>query len=112
MVLTKDFKTTIVERAQRDHEFRRAMLVDAINELLSGDVDAAKQMLRDYINATISFGPLAKELHKNSKSLQRMLSQSGNPSTKSLFEMIHVLQIKEGIKLRVHLNDRSKRHRE
>lgn len=54
MVLTKDFKTTVVERAQRDPDFRRAMLVDAINELLSGDLDAAKQMLRDYINATIS----------------------------------------------------------
>jgi len=101
MALSKDFKTTVVERAQRDPEFRCAMLVDAINELLSGDIDVAKQMLRDYINATISFEPLAKELHKNSKSLQRMLSQKGNPSTKSLFEMIHVLQAKEGLKLRV-----------
>jgi len=99
MVLTRDFKQTIVLRAKNDPDFRRAMLVEAIDEFLADHIDVAKSILRDYINATIQFEPLAKKLHKNSKSLQRMLSATGNPTTNSLFAIIHTLQKKEGIRL-------------
>jgi DNA-binding phage protein len=101
MALTRNFKQTIFERAQRDPKFRKALLVEAVNELLSGDLETGKAMLRDYINATVSFEPLAKELDKNSKSLQRMLSPNGNPTSKSLFSMLHILQNMENIQLRV-----------
>ena len=103
MVLTKDFKLTIRERAQRDPDFRQAMLIEAVNELLADNIDIAKSLLRDYINATISFEPLAQRLSKNSKSLQRMFGPSGNPTTDSLFAVIHTLQNVEGIKLTVHV---------
>ncbi|MEM9244008.1 MAG: transcriptional regulator [Pseudomonadota bacterium] len=102
MPLTKKFKETIVARAKHDMEFRQAILISAINELLSGDLNVAKSMLRDYINATISFEPLAKKLHKNSKSLQRMLSTNGNPTSQSLFDIIKFIQLQENIKLEVH----------
>ena len=101
MALTRSFKETIAKRAQSDPDFRQAMFVDAMNELLAGNVDLAKSMLKDYINATIRFEPLAKEINKNSKSIQRMLSPAGNPTTKSLFEVVAVLQKKEGIHLHV-----------
>jgi hypothetical protein len=55
MVLTKDFKSTIMARAKKDKKFCEAMLSEAVTELLSGDVDAGKAILRDYINATITF---------------------------------------------------------
>jgi len=74
MAITREFRQTVVLRAKRDSNFRRAMLVEAINEFLSDNIDVAKSILRDYINATVQFEPLAKKLHKNSKSLQRMLS--------------------------------------
>ena len=106
MALTKHFKQTVVQRAKCDPEFRRAMFIDAINELFSGDVDVAKAMLRDYINATITFQPLAEEVDKNSKSLQRMFSAKGNPTTKSLFEIVRILQEKEGISLSVKGDDK------
>lgn len=51
MPLTKDFKTTVIARAHRDKAFYNAMLAEAIHELLAGDVDLGKAMLRDYINA-------------------------------------------------------------
>ncbi len=101
MALTRNFKQTILERAQRDSTFRKALLVEAVNELLAGDLETGKAMLRDYINATVSFEPLAQKLDKNSKSLQRMLSPNGNPTSKSLFSMLHVLQDRENIQLRV-----------
>lgn len=101
MSLTKNFKTTIRERAHSDPDFRQAMLIEAVNALLSDEIDIAKSLLRDYINATISFEPLAQRVSKNSKSLQRMFSPSGNPTAHSLFSVIHVLQEAEGIKLTV-----------
>ncbi len=101
MALTKDFKDTIKARAEVDPAFRRALLVEAMNEFLADNIDVAKSMLRDYINATISFEPLAQKLHKNSKSLQRMLGPSGNPTMSSLFTIIHEIQKAEGIKLTV-----------
>ncbi len=51
MVLTKDFKATILARAQYDSRFRKALLQEGIECLLAGDVDTGKAVLRDYINA-------------------------------------------------------------
>ncbi len=102
MALTRDFKATVLARAKRDPEFSRAMFEEAINHFLSGDLETGKAILRDYINATISFEPLAKALHKDSKSVQRMLGPRGNPTSKSLFTMIKALQKVEGVRLHVH----------
>ena len=68
MTLTKDFKETIMARAKKDKKFCEALLSEAITELLAGDVDAGKAILRDYINATVSFDVLSKKLEKNPKS--------------------------------------------
>lgn len=92
MPITRKFRATIWTRAQGDSRFRAAMLTEAINELLSGNLDAGKAMLRDYVNATITFDGLAKETGKPSKSLQRMLGPRGNPTAESLFAIIKVLQ--------------------
>jgi hypothetical protein len=92
MALTKDFKSTIMARARKDKKFCEAMLSEAVTELLSGDVDAGKAILRDYINATITFEVLSKFMEKDPKSIMRMLSPTGNPTSKSLFMMFHVIQ--------------------
>ena len=92
MVLTKEFKSTIMSRAKKDKKFCEAMLSEAVTELLTGDVDAGKAILRDYINATITFELLSKFMEKSPKSIMRMLSVSGNPTSKSLFLIFHVIQ--------------------
>lgn len=92
MPLTKDFKKTIMARAHRDKAFCNAMLTEAINEFFTGDVDVGKAILRDYINATISFEILSSMLHKNPKSLMRMLSPNGNPTSEALFDIFHAIQ--------------------
>ena len=102
-MLTREFKQTIQKRAQEDIEFRQALLSEAINEFLQGDINVDKTMLRDYINATISFDEIAQEMHKNTKSVQRMLGPQGNPTMESLANMLHVLEKKEGIRLSVHI---------
>jgi DNA-binding phage protein len=99
MALTREFKKTVFERAHRDPVFRNALLTESINEFLSGDLETAKSMLRDYINASVAFHNLAEKLNKNDKSLQRMLGPDGNPTTSNFFALLHGIQEIEGIKI-------------
>jgi len=101
MALTRDFRKTIQARAKRDPAYREAMLTEAVDSFLSGDVEVGKAMLRDYINATIGFEALSRQLDKPSKSLHRMLSPSGNPKANNFFEILHFLQRNEGVELLV-----------
>ena len=101
MPLTRDFKETIQERARRDGAFREALLKEAVDALLSGDVETGKTVLRDYINATVGFDKLATVTKKSPKSLMRMLGPSGNPQAQNLFDIVAYLQEKEGVHLRV-----------
>lgn len=104
MALTKDFKKTIMARAKKDKKFGEALLSEALTELLEGDFDTGKSMLRDYINATISFETLAKFMEKNPKSIMRMLSSDGNPTSKSLFMIFHVIQKIKKLHFRIIVN--------
>ena len=42
-------------RAERDPAFQDALLTEAVDQFLVGDLDIGKAVLRDYINATIGF---------------------------------------------------------
>ena len=101
MALTRDFRETVQARAQRDPEFRRALLQEGIECLLGGDVDSGKIVLRDYINATIGFEALGSRTERSPKSLMRMFGPAGNPQARNLFEVIGCLQRHEGVHLEV-----------
>ena len=101
MALTRDFKITVRERLQRDPSFREALLAEAADCLLTGDVETGKSLLRDYVHATIGFGELGGLTEKSPQSLMRMLSQNGNPHARNLFEIIGCLQKREGVHLEV-----------
>jgi DNA-binding phage protein len=101
MALTRDFKETILARAQRDARFRQELFTEAINAYLAGDTATGKAILRDLVNATIGFEGLAAAVQKPSKSLHRMLAPRGNPSTANFFEIVGALQKKTRVKLRV-----------
>jgi hypothetical protein len=97
MALTKNFRETIRHRAQRDPAFRRALLKEAVEQLLAGDVETGQGLVRNYINATVGFQELARTVHKSAPSLMRMFSPKGNPSAKNLFGVIAELQKREGV---------------
>ena len=101
MALTRDFKQAVLSRVQSDARLRRALLSDAVEIFLAGDVAAGKAMLRDYINATLGFEKLAKLLQKPSKSLHRMLGPAGNPRAENIFAIIKILQDEDNISLHV-----------
>lgn len=101
MPITRKFRETVWTRAQNDTRFRAALLTEAINELLAGDLDTGRAVLRDYVNATITFDGLAKATRIPAKSLQRMLGPRGNPTADSLFAILKALQERERITLAV-----------
>jgi DNA-binding phage protein len=103
MVLTRQFKNTVQARVQRDVKFRRALLAEAVNELLAGELATGKALLRDYVNATLGFEQLAAELGKSTKSLQRMLGSSGNPTAENLLAILKALQEQEAVHIQVKL---------
>src|SRR5271155_1644611 len=101
MPLTLDFKETIRARVSRDPKFRKELLREGIESLLSGDIATAKTILRDYINATVGFSELAEATQIPSKSLMRMLGPAGNPRADNLFDVVSFLQQREGVRFHV-----------
>ena len=87
MPLTREFKETVQARLRSDRKYRKELLREGVECLLAGDLDTGKAILRDYINATIGFEELSRRTRRPAKSLMRMLSPSGNPQARNLFEV-------------------------
>lgn len=103
MPLTHDFKETIRARARIDPDFRRALLREAVECLLNGDLATGKAVLRDYVNATVGFPNLEKRTHIPAKSLMRMLGPNGSPSAANLASILTALQRSEGVRFELSL---------
>ena len=101
MPLTRDFRETVMARAECDPEFREGLLNEGVAALLRGEVDVGKDLLRDYVNATVGFEDLGRLTGRSPKSLMRMLGPTGNPQARNLFEVISQLQRHEGVRLEV-----------
>ena len=101
MPLTRDFKETVKARAAGDAAFRAALLSEAVELLLADDVAVGRNVLRDYINATIGFDELAAKIGKPVKSVMRMFGPNGNPTAQNLFAVISYLQKATGVSLAV-----------
>jgi DNA-binding phage protein len=98
--LTRKFKETVVARVEREPRFARALLDEALTLFLNGEPGTAKLLLRDLINATLGFEELARRTGKPSKSLHRMLSDSGNPTMESLSAILVALKKSLNIEIR------------
>ena len=101
MALTKDFRETIRDRAQREPAFRKALLREAIELMLSGDEKTGRAILRNYINATLGFPRLEQATTIPATSLMRMFGPNGNPSAKNLFRVLAHLQSREGVNFEI-----------
>jgi DNA-binding phage protein len=102
MALTRDFKDSIVARVKRDPAFASGLLDEAATLCLNAEPDSARLILRDLVNATVGFEPLAAATGKAAKSLHRMLSPNGNPSMDNLAAIFDILRKKLGVDLKAH----------
>jgi len=101
MALTRAFRESVKERTDRDPEFRKGLLMEAAEAIVRGELDVAKILLRDYINATVGFESVGKAVDKSPKSIMRMLGKNGNPNVKNLFCVTRFLQQDAGVQFRV-----------
>ncbi|AUR82236.1 hypothetical protein NVP1022O_23 [Vibrio phage 1.022.O._10N.286.45.A10] len=49
MALTREFKETVTELC-KDTEYRKALLVEALESYLEGDFPTGNALMRDYLN--------------------------------------------------------------
>ncbi len=101
MTLTREYKETVVARIQRDPKFAKALYAEAMNALLEGETEEGLSMLRDLVHAEITFKELARQTGYDEKSLHRMLSRRGNPTTKTLAVIVGAIRDQVGIMPRV-----------
>ncbi|MFZ5738410.1 MAG: transcriptional regulator [Pseudomonadota bacterium] len=101
MAETRDFWKLVEQQASSDQAFAEALLREAIEVMLKGDVETGKTILRDYIKATVGFEQLGAATDLPPKSLIRMFGPSGNPQAKNLFSVIGYLQSRAGLELKV-----------
>jgi DNA-binding phage protein len=97
MPLTHDFKETIQARVRREPKFRQALLREAVESYLNGDLETGKAVLRDYVNATLGFQALEEQTEIPAKSLMRMLGPKGSPSAANLSSILTALKKNEGV---------------
>jgi DNA-binding phage protein len=101
MANTRRFSETVKADLEKNVEFRRALLSEAVACMVSGDLETGKVVLREYVNGTVGFLELGSDLGRSPNSLMRMLSPAGNPQARNLFEMVAYLQKIEGTVLEV-----------
>jgi len=92
MALTKEYKATVIARIKRDQKFAKALYAEAMNALLEGETEEGLSMLRDLVHAEITFKELARQTGYDEKSLHRMLSRRGNPTTKTLAAIVGAIR--------------------
>jgi DNA-binding phage protein len=103
MITTRDHTETIIARIKREPGFARALYEEAINCFLEGETAIGLSILRDLVNAEISFKELARQTGLGEKSLHRMLNRNGNPTARNLGVIIKSIAEDLGIKPRVKL---------
>jgi DNA-binding phage protein len=101
MALTRDFRETVQVRVQSDADYRVGLLSDAVASFLADEVLLGREILRDYINATVGFPALAEQTRIHVKTLHQMFGPKGNPTASNLFKIIACLQEHEGVRLQV-----------
>lgn len=101
MALGRDFRETVQARARCDAAFRNGLLSEAIESLLCGEVSLGKELLRDYINATVGFPDLAVKTSIHAKTLHQMFGPNGNPTAGKLFQIFAYLQHAGGVQFEV-----------
>ena len=101
MITTRPHSETIIARIKREPKFARALYAEAINSFLEGETAVGLSILRDLVNAQISFKELARQTGLGEKSLHRMLNRNGNPTARNLGVIVRRIAEDLGIRPRV-----------
>ena len=98
------------EKTARENgeRFRRALPWKAVGALWGGEQETGKALLRRYVNATVGFKQLGRELGKHERVFMQMLSLAENPRARNLLRMIETLQRIEGLEFGIVVSGRGR----
>ena len=104
---TRSYKDSMKAMVDENPELGTEMLEEALNSLLSGELDEGRLLLRQFVNATMGFKELAERTGKRDKNLMRSLSAEGNPTAANLFEIVQACIQAEGVTVATHVQKRA-----
>lgn len=87
--------------AKEQPAMRLSLFTEALKALLANDLELGKQLLRLLIHVSVGFESLAEKLNISSKSLHRMLSNSGNPTSKNLLQILSIIRLDQHLTIHV-----------
>jgi DNA-binding phage protein len=97
----RSFDEMVQARVGREAAFAEALLQMAVQEMLAGDLDVARSLIRDVIKGSIGYAELSRRTGTPEKSLVRMFGPSGNPTAANRFSVLAQLQRASGVSLQV-----------
>jgi DNA-binding phage protein len=97
----RSFNEIVQERAGREPAFAGALLEEAVECLLAGDLPTARSLIRDAIKGSMGYAELSRCTGTPEKSLVRMFGPSGNPTAANMASVLHELQRYGRVRLRV-----------
>ena len=81
----RSFDEMVQARVGREAAFAEALLQMAVQEMLAGDLDVARSLIRDVIKGSIGYAELSRRTGTPEKSLVRMFGPNGNPTAANIF---------------------------
>lgn len=97
----RNFGEIVQGRAGRDPSFGAALLEEAVECLLTGDLPTARSLIRDVIKGAIGYAELSQRTGTPEKSLIRMFGPTGNPTAANTASVLKELQRYCMVRLRV-----------
>ena len=101
MGLTRSFRETVQKQVRDDPAFRLALVEEAAQNVIDGDLETGLGQLRDVVNATIGFDALAHSTGLPKTSLMRMLGDRGNPRADNLGMILKAVRMGLGVRIEV-----------
>lgn len=97
----RTFSEIVQERAGCDPAFAGALLEEAVECLLAGDLPTARSLIRDAIKGSMGYAELSRCTGTPEKSLVRMFGPTGNPTAANMASVLYELQRYGRVRLRV-----------
>ena len=97
----RPFNEFVQERARRDPTFAGALLAEAVECMLAGELPTARSLIRDAIKGSMGYAELSRRTGTPEKSLVRMFGPGGNPTAANMASVLHELQRHGRMRLRV-----------
>jgi DNA-binding phage protein len=99
--VVRPFAEIVQRRVRREAAFGPALLEEAAQCMLNGELAVARNLVRDVIKGSIGYAELSRCTGTPEKSLVRMFGPNGNPTAANLSRIFAHLQHHEGVSLQV-----------